>query len=57
LINALAGGFGGNLGSSFFNLIINMLYLKEIFQIMMIIICIKNQLLKIIKFSFTFIVG
>ena len=32
LINALAGGFGGNLGSSFFNLIINFLILKRIFH-------------------------
>ena len=33
LINALSGGFGGNLGSSFFNLIINIASQKEIFQI------------------------
>ena len=55
LINALSGGFGGNLGSSFFNLIINIASQKEIFQIMMIMICIKWKQQKIIKIFFIFI--
>ena len=55
LINALSGRFGRNLGSSFFNLIINIASQKEIFQIMMIMICIKWKQQKIIKIFFIFI--
>ena len=58
LINSIAGGLGGNLGSSTFNLIIKFFVSKGDYprssdnNILVIIICILNPLLKDIKYFF-----